>query len=91
MADQRNSRNIGRPFGTFEFLPYHPALKRWAILDCPCGTVACAVEKLDSIFTTSFDLQDEAGGSSFFAEGPLGRSTCGGGTCVAQVMPDCAW
>ena len=36
-------------------------------------------------------VQVEAGGSSFFAEGPLGRSTCGGGTWVAQVMPDCAW
>ena len=36
-------------------------------------------------------VQVEAGGSSFFAEGPLGRSTCGGGTWVAQVMPDCGW
>jgi len=47
----------------------------------------------DAVFVVVYSdrLQVEAGGSSFFTEGPLGGSTCGGGTCVAQVMPDCAW
>ena len=32
-----------------------------------------------------------AGGSSFLTEGPLRGATSGGGTNVAQVIPDCAW
>src|SRR5438874_1650290 len=40
MPKRRNSRKFNRPFGTFDLLPYHPALKRWAILDCPCGRPA---------------------------------------------------
>ena len=47
----------------------------------------------DAVFVVVYTarVQVEAGGSSFFPEDPLGRSTCGGGTYVAQVMPDCAW
>ena len=42
-----NLRSVGRPFGTYAFGRPYPALKRWAILRRPSGTVDRALWTLD--------------------------------------------